>query len=60
MDKTKQLTILQINDSHAYLEQHSEMFIENGIEKYRKAGGYARIATIFNELRQAYPNKVLA
>ena len=60
MSESKQLTILQMNDSHAYLELHSEMFIENGIEVYRDAGGYARISSIFKQARDENPNGVLA
>lgn len=60
MSNSKQLTILQMNDSHAYLELHSEMFIENGTEVYRDAGGYARIANIFKQIQEENPNGVLA
>lgn len=61
MGKSKQqLTILQMNDSHAYLELHSEMFLENSTEVYRDAGGYARIARIFEQTRKENPNGVLA
>jgi len=59
MCHSKQLTILQMNDSHAYLELHSEMFIEHGTEVYRDAGGYARIASIFKQVRKENPNRVL-
>src|SRR5690625_2566905 len=59
MCHSKQLTILQMNDSHAYLELHSEMFIEHGTEVYRDAGGYARIASIFRQVRKENPNRVL-
>lgn len=60
MGDSKQLTILQMNDSHAYLGLHPEVFIENGVEKYRNVGGYARIARIFNQVRQENPHGVLA
>jgi len=60
MGDSKQITILQMNDSHAYLEFHSEMFIENNTEVYRDAGGYARIAHIFEQARKENPNGVLA
>lgn len=59
MSQSKHLTILQMNDSHAYLDLHWEMFIENGEERYQKAGGYGRIATVFKQIREENPNGVL-
>lgn len=59
MAESKKLIILQMNDSHTYLEMHSKMFVENGIETYRNAGGYARIANIFKQIRDEVPNGVL-
>lgn len=53
------LTFLQINDVHAYLELHNEVFIESGKETYRNAGGYARIATLINEVKQDKNHDVL-
>lgn len=53
------LTILQMNDSHAYLDIHQELFWEGDHAKYELAGGYARIATIFNQIREENP-KTLA
>jgi 2',3'-cyclic-nucleotide 2'-phosphodiesterase (5'-nucleotidase family) len=46
------LTILQLNDSHGYLELHPELFWVGEKEIYMNAGGYARIATLFNEARE--------
>src|SRR5699024_5703045 len=60
MSESKRLTILQMNDSHAYLELHPEIFVEHGFETYRNVGGYARIATIFNQVRVENPGGVLA
>lgn len=60
LDHNKQLTILQMNDTHGYYDLHPEMFIEKGEERYRNAGGYARIATIFKEARKDNPQGVLA
>lgn len=56
----KSLTILQMNDTHAYTDLHTEMFIENGKETYRKAGGYARIATLLERCRKEQPDAVFA
>ncbi|MEJ8778221.1 bifunctional metallophosphatase/5'-nucleotidase [Pseudogracilibacillus sp. ICA-222130] len=56
----KRLTIIQMNDTHAYYDLHPEMFLENGKEIFRDCGGYARIATILKEARKENPNGVLA
>lgn len=60
MNETNHLTILQLNDSHAYFDLHPEMFLEGGSAHYRNAGGYARIATIFTQVRKQNPKGVLA
>lgn len=46
------VTILQLNDSHAYFELHPELFWAGDHAEYRMAGGYARIASVFNRIRQ--------
>ncbi|HLR60251.1 MAG TPA: bifunctional metallophosphatase/5'-nucleotidase [Pseudogracilibacillus sp.] len=53
------LTFLQINDVHAYLELHEEVFIEHGQETYRQAGGYARIASLIKEIKKEVNHDVL-
>jgi len=45
------LTIVQMNDTHAYFDIHQEMFWQGNHVEYRKAGGYARIATIVKQIR---------
>jgi S-sulfosulfanyl-L-cysteine sulfohydrolase len=55
----KKLTIVQMNDSHAYLELHPELFWERGKVVYRPAGGYARIATVLKQIRAENPGQVL-
>lgn len=47
-----ELTIVQINDTHAYLEQHPELFWAGDRAEYRPAGGYARIATLLDQIRR--------
>ncbi len=49
-----------MNDSHAYMEPHSEFFWDGGQGSYREAGGYARIATIIKDTRERNPGSVLA
>lgn len=53
MTSTKSLTLLQMNDSHAYFDLHQEVFREGGRAVYRPAGGYARIATLGRQVRAA-------
>lgn len=45
------LTIVQMNDTHAYLDAHQEMFWQGNHAVYRLAGGFARIATIIKKIR---------
>ncbi|MCM3568118.1 bifunctional UDP-sugar hydrolase/5'-nucleotidase [Neobacillus mesonae] len=60
MGGKRHLTILQMNDTHAYLNLHPEMFIkEKGEVHFRNAGGFSRITTIFKEARAQNPGGVL-
>jgi len=54
-----ELTILQMNDSHGYLDLHQELFWDGDHARYELAGGYARIATIFNEAKGERPDNTL-
>jgi 2',3'-cyclic-nucleotide 2'-phosphodiesterase (5'-nucleotidase family) len=51
-DQTRTITLLQINDTHGYLESHPELFWKGGRAVYRTAGGYARIKGIFETARR--------
>ncbi len=53
------LSIVQLNDSHAYLDLHQELFWEADKAVYRLAGGYARIATIIRQIRSELEGRVL-
>jgi len=57
---TDHLTLLQMNDSHGYLDLHPELFYAAGLPEYRMAGGYARIAALFEEIRDARREQVFA
>jgi 2',3'-cyclic-nucleotide 2'-phosphodiesterase (5'-nucleotidase family) len=59
MAQSTSLTIIQMNDSHAYLDPHQEMFWEGGRVIYRRAGGFARIATLAGQIRAENPGRVL-
>jgi 2',3'-cyclic-nucleotide 2'-phosphodiesterase (5'-nucleotidase family) len=51
MTAKKILTIVHMNDTHAYFDIHQEMFWQGDHAEYRQAGGYARIATIVKQIR---------
>jgi 2',3'-cyclic-nucleotide 2'-phosphodiesterase (5'-nucleotidase family) len=50
------LTILQTTDVHCQIHPHDELFWENGKSVFRKAGGYAHIAALFDQVRKKNPN----
>ena len=54
------ITLLQINDTHGYLEPHVEHFWNGDHAEYRTAGGYARIKTIFDRIRAEQGGAVIA
>ena len=41
----KNLTIIQMNDTHGYLDSHWELFWDGSFAHYKKACGYARISS---------------
>ncbi|QSF42469.1 bifunctional metallophosphatase/5'-nucleotidase [Paenibacillus tianjinensis] len=51
-----QLTIIQQNDTHGYIESHEEFFWKGDAPEYRQAGGFARIARIVKEIRKNNSN----
>jgi 2',3'-cyclic-nucleotide 2'-phosphodiesterase (5'-nucleotidase family) len=51
MTNTKTITILQINDTHGYLEEHWEHFWDGGFARYAKVGGYPRMKTYIDSVR---------
>jgi len=59
MANRKSLTIVQMNDSHAYFDLHQEMFWQDDHAIYRPAGGYARIAAIVKQIRAERQGRLL-
>jgi 2',3'-cyclic-nucleotide 2'-phosphodiesterase (5'-nucleotidase family) len=59
MKPATSLTVVQITDSHAYLDMHQELFWQGGQTLYRPAGGYARIGAIARQIRAENPGRVL-
>ncbi len=51
MSNRNKITIVQINDSHGYLRPHDEIFFQDGKEIFKEAGGYARIAGLFDRIK---------
>ena len=51
MSGIKNLTIVQMDDSHAYFDLYQEMFWRGDYAVYCPAGGHARIATIVKQIR---------
>lgn len=49
------LTLLQLNDLHGYLEPHPELVRTEGGWRFERLGGVARIARIFEEARAEGP-----
>ena len=59
MKNRNSLTVIQLNDSHAYFDPHQEMFWQGGQAVYRPAGGYARVAALVKQIRAANQERVL-
>lgn len=59
MSKRKDLTIIQMNDTHGYLQEHWEHFFEGSDSNYIRAGGYPRISAYINKVRKEKDNKVV-
>ena len=49
------LTLLQLNDRHGYLEPHPDLVRTDGGWRFERLGGVARIARIFEEARAEGP-----
>lgn len=60
MNPRRTITLLQINDTHGYLEPHPELFWTGAQPEYRTAGGFARLLTIFKRVRQERDDAVVA
>lgn len=55
----KKITIVQLNDVHAYLNLHEEAFYGKEHLEYRKCGGYARISSLLKDIRKNSKNTLL-
>lgn len=58
MDR-KELTIIQMNDTHGYIEEHWEHFYQGRKSVHYRAGGYARILAYVEQVRNEKGKEVL-
>lgn len=54
------ITLLQVNDLHGYLEPHPELFELTPGAPWRSGGGIARIASLFKAVRHETGGAVIA
>ena len=59
MSGKKNITILQMNDTHGYIEEHWEHFWDGAYAKYIRAGGYARMKSYIDQIRGQKDGNVL-
>ncbi|MEN6330143.1 MAG: bifunctional metallophosphatase/5'-nucleotidase [Methanobacteriaceae archaeon] len=55
----KNLTLLQLNDSHGYLELHQELFWKGDQPHHMRVGGYARLKTLMDTIHAESPTLAL-
>ena len=60
MTRAHTLSIVQINDTHGYLEPHAELVWTAAGPFYKTMGGYARIATLLKRARDENRDGVIA
>ncbi len=56
--QTGTITLLQTTDVHCQIHPHDELFWENEQLTFRKAGGYAHMATLIQKIRKENPNTI--
>ena len=56
---TRDLVIVQLNDSHGYLEEHWEHFFQGEASTFKKVGGFSRIAGFVERVRLENNNNIL-
>jgi S-sulfosulfanyl-L-cysteine sulfohydrolase len=57
--KSGKITFLQTTDVHCQLHAHDELFWENDKITFRKAGGYAHLATALDVLKKENPENTI-
>ncbi|MEZ4901577.1 MAG: metallophosphoesterase [Spirosomataceae bacterium] len=56
IEKNGTITLLQTTDVHCQLHAHDELFWENNQLTFRKAGGYAHLATAIDQIKAKNPS----
>lgn len=59
LKQRKEISIIQMNDTHGYLEEHYEHFWDGDFAKHIVAGGYPRIASYVDNVRKEKDGNVL-
>lgn len=59
MKEKKELTIIQMNDTHGYIDEHMEYIRQGHKEKFLKVGGYSRIKAYVDKVRREKKDSVL-
>jgi 2',3'-cyclic-nucleotide 2'-phosphodiesterase (5'-nucleotidase family) len=54
------VTIVQMNETHGYLEPYRKLFLASNGAGFRMAGGFARLATLLDRFRQGRDGQALA
>lgn len=57
---TRKVTVLQVNDTHGYLEPHPELLWDGSSARCETLGGYARLAGLLRAVRAEQDGAVLA
>ncbi len=52
MANSQKITLIQMNDTHGYLEPHTEIFFEENGPVSRTAGGFAKIAATVKKIKE--------
>ncbi|AEA45001.1 bifunctional metallophosphatase/5'-nucleotidase [Fluviicola taffensis] len=55
----KTITILQTSDIHAYLNPHTDLFVQDGQVVFREAGGLPQLKTLSDSIRKTNPGGTL-
>lgn len=56
---TVHVRLLQTTDVHCQIHPHDELYWEDGQAVFRRAGGYATLQNMFNQLRSETPNTLV-
>lgn len=59
MKQSNRITIIQTADIHAYLNPHTELFVENENIVFREVGGLAHIKTLVDRIREENPDRTI-